>query len=143
MKKHDDEMRKQMEAMPKAVVRRDIKQNRTCQQKDIFIENLTLTVGSKVLLESGDIDWPWGRRFGMIGSNGIGKTQLLGALARGEYGGFEDLQVLLVAQEVVDSLSSPVQYLLESDVERAELLADELRIERLMMGDGKSEEEDQ
>jgi len=109
--------------MPKAEVRRDIKANRTCQQRDIFIENITLTVGSKILLENGNIDWPWARRFGLIGKNGIGKTQLLGALARGEYGGFENLQVLLVAQEVVESESSPVEYLLESDVERAELLA--------------------
>jgi ATPase subunit of ABC transporter with duplicated ATPase domains len=48
-------------------------------------------VGSKILLEEADIEFPWGRRFGLIGKNGIGKTQLLGGLARGEFGGFEDL----------------------------------------------------
>lgn len=103
---------------------------------------MTLTVGSRILLENADIDWPWARRFGLIGKNGIGKTQLLGALARGEFGGFEDLQVLLVAQEVVESESSPVEYLLESDVERSELIAEEKKLERMMMA-SKAEDEDQ
>jgi ATPase subunit of ABC transporter with duplicated ATPase domains len=31
-------------------------------------------VGSKILLEGADIEFPWGRRFGLIGKNGIGKT---------------------------------------------------------------------
>jgi ABC-type molybdenum transport system ATPase subunit/photorepair protein PhrA len=73
-KKYEEEMKAQAALLPKVVVRRDIKQNRTCQQRDICIEGVTLTVGSKILLEGGDIEWPWGRRFGLIGKNGIGKT---------------------------------------------------------------------
>lgn len=43
---------------------------------------------------------------------------------------------------MVESESNPVEYLLESDVERAELLAEEKKIERQMMGDMKTEEAD-
>lgn len=55
---------------------------------DVAIENITLTVGDKILLDGADVFLPYGRKFGLIGKNGIGKTQLLGALARDDYKGF-------------------------------------------------------
>lgn len=42
---------------------------------------------------------------------------------------------------MVESESSPVEYLLESDVERSELMAEEKKIERMMMAD-KAEDDD-
>jgi ATPase subunit of ABC transporter with duplicated ATPase domains len=45
-------------------------------------------VGGKILLDGADVFLPYGRKFGLIGKNGIGKTQLLGALARDDYKGF-------------------------------------------------------
>jgi len=59
--------------------------------RDVKIDNITMTVGSKILLEEADIDFVWGRKYGLIGKNGIGKSQLLGGLARGEFGGFDGL----------------------------------------------------
>lgn len=43
-------------------------------QSDVAIENITLTVGGKILLDGADVFLPYGRKFGLIGKNGIGKT---------------------------------------------------------------------
>ncbi len=43
-------------------------------QSDVAIENITLTVGGKILLDGADVFLPYGRKFGLIGNNGIGKT---------------------------------------------------------------------
>lgn len=42
--------------------------------RDVHIEKITLCVGSKNLLEDANIELPWGRKFGLIGKNGVGKS---------------------------------------------------------------------
>jgi len=51
-----------------------------------MMDNLTLIVGGRNLLENAKIFFPVGRKFGLVGRNGIGKTCLLTALVRGEFG---------------------------------------------------------
>jgi len=53
-----------------------------------LIEKVTLIIGGRALLEDAKIQIGWARKYGLIGRNGIGKTCLLAALARGEFGGF-------------------------------------------------------
>ena len=38
-----------------------------------MIDNLTLIVGGRNLLEDAKIHLPYGRKFGLVGRNGIGK----------------------------------------------------------------------
>lgn len=92
--KHMVEMKKNRDALPKPVIDRSIRSMQ--QTKEVLIERVTLTIGGRVLLEEAKIQLGWGRKYGLIGRNGIGKTCLLAALARGEFGGFKGLQVLLV-----------------------------------------------
>jgi ATP-binding cassette subfamily F protein 3 len=79
--------------LPKQVIKRE---RDAFTKRDINIDKVTLIVGGKVLLEDCRLQIPWGRTFGLIGRNGIGKTCLLAALARGEFGSFDGLQVILV-----------------------------------------------
>lgn len=51
-----------------------------------MIDNLTLIVGGRNLLEDSRLHLPHGKKFGLVGRNGIGKTCLLTAVVRGDFG---------------------------------------------------------
>lgn len=54
---------------------------------DIKVDNFTLEVSGKVLIENGSLLLSSGRKYGLIGHNGIGKTTLLYSLAKKEVEG--------------------------------------------------------
>lgn len=49
-----------------------------------MIPNFTIIVGGKALLESAMLKLVRGRKYGLVGRNGIGKTCLINAVSRGE-----------------------------------------------------------
>lgn len=56
-----------------------------------------MTIAGKTLLEQTNIKLAYGRKYGLVGRNGIGKTCLMNALARGEFPKMPmHLQILLV-----------------------------------------------
>lgn len=57
-------------------------------EKDIHVNNFTITYGGKVLLEGADLRLISGRKYGLIGRNGIGKTTLLKHIANFDIEGF-------------------------------------------------------
>lgn len=64
-----------------------------------------------------------GRKYGLVGRNGIGKTTLINAICRKELDGFpEDCHILQVEQEVDGDDISILQHVLNCDVERQELI---------------------
>lgn len=52
--------------------------------KDIMIPNVTIIVGGKTLLDGASLKLIRGRKYGLVGRNGIGKTCLINAISRGE-----------------------------------------------------------
>lgn len=52
--------------------------------QDITIQNFTLIVGGKPLLEGATLKLVRGKKYGLIGRNGIGKTCLINAISKGE-----------------------------------------------------------
>lgn len=50
--------------------------------KDIRIENFDVAYGDRVLLQGADLTLAYGRRYGLIGRNGLGKTTLLRMISR-------------------------------------------------------------
>uniref|UniRef100_A0A8D1DWV2 ATP-binding cassette sub-family F member 3 n=2 Tax=Sus scrofa TaxID=9823 RepID=A0A8D1DWV2_PIG len=48
---------------------------------DVRIENFDVSFGDRVLLAGADVNLAWGRRYGLVGRNGLGKTTLLKMLA--------------------------------------------------------------
>ena len=53
-------------------------------KNDIIIPNLMLTAGGKTLLDGATLRIVQGRKYGLVGRNGIGKTTLINAISRGE-----------------------------------------------------------
>lgn len=53
--------------------------NRT---QDIRIENFDVAYGDRVLLQGADLTLAFGRRYGLVGRNGLGKTTLLRMISR-------------------------------------------------------------
>ena len=51
------------------------------REKDIHVSNFTITYGGQILLDEADLRLVYGRRYGLIGRNGIGKTTLLKHMA--------------------------------------------------------------
>lgn len=50
--------------------------------QDIRIENFDVAYGDRVLLHGADLMLAFGRRYGLIGRNGLGKTTLLRMISR-------------------------------------------------------------
>ena len=101
--------------------------------KDIIINNFTLTIGGKALLESTQLKLTKGRKYGLIGRNGIGKTTMLSEMVRKEIIGFpKDIHVSLVEQEVEGGTITVLDSVLNCDKERADLLKELQEIEILL-----------
>jgi ATPase subunit of ABC transporter with duplicated ATPase domains len=89
------------------------------KNNDLVLENISLVIAGKTLLESTNLKLTYGRKYGLVGRNGIGKTCLMNALARGEFPKMPPhLQILLVEQEIRDTSKTVIQTVLETDIER-------------------------
>jgi len=66
-------------------------------KRDIFVTGVTIIVGGKTLLENSMLKLVKGRKYGLVGRNGIGKTCLINAISRGEIEKFPmDVHILQV-----------------------------------------------
>ena len=92
-------------------------------KQDIMIPNITLIVGGKALLEGATLRLVRGKKYGLVGRNGIGKTCLINAISRAEIEKFpQGIHVLQVEQEVEGDDKTVLQHILECDIERMDLL---------------------
>lgn len=64
----------------------------------------------------------FGRRYGLVGRNGVGKSTLLRSIASRELRLPSHLSILHVEQEVTGDDTPAIQSVLECDTEREELL---------------------
>lgn len=92
---------------------------------DIRIENFDLAFGEKVLLKNADLVLSFGRRYGLVGRNGLGKTTLLRMISDRQLKIPPHISVLHVEQEVVGDDTAALDSVLECDTVRNELLARE------------------
>ncbi|XDB46767.1 hypothetical protein AB1E18_000382 [Capra hircus] len=75
-----------------------------------------------VLLAGADVNLAWGRRYGLVGRNGLGKTTLLKMLATRSLRVPAHISLLHVEQEVAGDDTPALQSVLESDTVREDLL---------------------
>jgi ABC-type molybdenum transport system ATPase subunit/photorepair protein PhrA len=69
---------------------------------DICVPTFTIQEGGKTLFEEAELNIHFGKRYVLIGRNGIGKTTLFNAIAAKELEGIpKHLQILHVEQESV------------------------------------------
>eukprot|EP00775_Hariotina_reticulata_P003197 gene3197-3475_t len=80
--------------------------------RDIHLENFSVSNGGRELVEDATVMLAAGRRYGLIGRNGTGKTTFLRCLAAGEIKGLPaNCQVLHVEQEVAGDETTVMQAL--------------------------------
>ncbi|WCJ26568.1 ATP-binding cassette sub-family F member 3 [Euphorbia peplus] len=97
--------------------------------KDIHMENFNVSVGGRDLIVDGSITLSFGRHYGLVGRNGTGKTTFLRHMALHAIDGIpQHCQILHVEQEVVGDETSALQCVLNSDIERTQLLEEEARL---------------
>ncbi|XP_061382855.1 ATP-binding cassette sub-family F member 1 [Danaus plexippus] len=89
---------------------------------DIKVENFSISAKGQDLFVNATLLIANGRRYGLVGPNGHGKTTLLRHLAQRAFPLPPHIDILLCEQEVTASDMSAVDTLLESDVKRTELL---------------------
>jgi ATP-binding cassette subfamily F protein 3 len=96
----------------------------------LTIDNLTVRLGGRAILERASATVPVGARVGLIGRNGAGKSTLMKALIGeidpddGEISKPSRARIGYIAQEAPSGSMTPEEVVLASATERAELLAE-------------------
>ena len=98
------------------------------KSKDIKIDNVDVSIAGKRILSDTSLTLAYGRRYGLVGNNGIGKTTLLRALSRRELPIPTSNSILHVEQEVIGDDTTALQAVLNADVWRIHLLREQERI---------------
>ncbi|KAI8812857.1 P-loop containing nucleoside triphosphate hydrolase protein [Cladochytrium replicatum] len=93
--------------------------------KDIKLENFDISLAGKVILTNADLTMVYGRRYGLVGKNGIGKSTLLRSIGMGELVIPSHIKVLHVEQEIHGDDTTAVESVLAADVERDSLIKEE------------------
>ncbi|KAG8448680.1 hypothetical protein GDO86_015672 [Hymenochirus boettgeri] len=108
---------------------------------DIKVEKFSISAHGKELFVNADLYVVAGRRYGLVGPNGKGKTTLLKHIANKALNIPPNIDVLLCEQEVVADDTPAVQAVLKADTKRMKLLEDEKRLQaRLEKGDDSASE---
>ncbi|KAI8429672.1 hypothetical protein MSG28_000244 [Choristoneura fumiferana] len=108
---------------------------------DIKVENFSIAAKGKDLFVNANLLIAHGRRYGLVGPNGHGKTTLLRHLAQRAFPLPPHIDILLCEQEVTASDMSAVDTLLESDVKRTELLKECKELEAIIEKGNLSKQE--
>ncbi|XP_030072314.1 ATP-binding cassette sub-family F member 3 [Microcaecilia unicolor] len=92
---------------------------------DVRIENFDISFGERVLLTGAELNLSAGRRYGLVGRNGLGKTTLLKMMASRSLRIPSHISILHVEQEVAGDDTPAQQSVLECDTLRESLLQEE------------------
>ena len=106
--------------------------------QDIRIENFDVAYGDRILLQGADLTLAFGRRYGLIGRNGLGKTTLLRMISSKQLRIPSHVRVLHVEQEVAGDETSALESVLECDQERSMLLSKEAELQAAIEKDVKA-----
>lgn len=95
------------------------------KSKDIKVDNVDVSIAGKRILSDTSLTLAYGRRYGLVGQNGIGKSTLLRALSRRELPVPKHITILHVEQEIMGDDTPALQAVLDADVWRKHLLAEQ------------------
>ncbi|KRY36505.1 ATP-binding cassette sub-family F member 3 [Trichinella spiralis] len=96
--------------------------------RDVNIESLDISFGSKKLLTEAKLHLTPGKRYGLVGRNGVGKTTLLKMISGGQIRIPSHISILHVEQEVTGDDTLVIDCVLASDSKRQKLLEEEEEI---------------
>ncbi|KAH9028313.1 P-loop containing nucleoside triphosphate hydrolase protein [Lactarius hengduanensis] len=98
------------------------------KSKDIHLPSIDVSFGSNRILSGASLTLAYGRRYGIIGRNGVGKSTLLRHIAMREVPIPPHISILFVEQEIVGDDTTALSSVLKADVWRDHLLAEEARL---------------
>jgi ATP-binding cassette subfamily F protein 2 len=98
------------------------------QSRDIKIDNLSVTFHGVEILQDTKLELNYGRRYGLIGFNGCGKSTLFSVIGRREIPIQEQIDIYHLAREIPPLDKSALDAVLDCEKERIRLekLAEEL-----------------
>lgn len=103
---------------------------------DLVGVGLSTPEGTQELLSNASLKFVTGRRYGLIGRNGVGKTSLMRAISSYDIPDFPvHLRVVHVEQEVTGDETSVVESVLQADIERHMLMEEERKLMRSLKAD--------
>lgn len=105
---------------------------------DIKVENFSISAKGKALFINAQLLIASGRRYGLVGPNGHGKTTLLRHIQSRALDIPPNIDVLLCEQEVVADETPAVEAVLRADVKRTTLLKEKDQLESDMKKKGKT-----
>uniref|UniRef100_A0A8C8IY70 ABC transporter domain-containing protein n=1 Tax=Oncorhynchus tshawytscha TaxID=74940 RepID=A0A8C8IY70_ONCTS len=103
---------------------------------DVHVASLSLTFHGQELLQDTSLELNSGRRYGLIGLNGTGKSMLLSAIGHREIPIPEHIDIYHLTREMAPSDKTALQCVMEVDAERIHL---EKEAERLASEDSECE----
>ncbi|PKI85290.1 hypothetical protein MVES1_000836 [Malassezia vespertilionis] len=98
------------------------------KNKDVYLPNIDVNFGSNRILSNAELTLAHGRRYGLVGRNGVGKSTLLRHMSLRDVPIPTNISILYVEQEVVGDDTPAVQAVLKADVWRERLLAEEVHL---------------
>ena len=96
---------------------------------DIKIENFSISARGNDLFVNANLHVTNGRRYGLVGPNGMGKTTLLKHIANRQLAIPPNIDVLLCEQEVQADEKCALEILLDADQKRVSLLDQQKKLE--------------
>ncbi|OAK98836.1 P-loop containing nucleoside triphosphate hydrolase protein [Phaeosphaeriaceae sp. SRC1lsM3a] len=100
------------------------------KSKDIKIDSFDVSMPGLRILTDSSLTLAYGRRYGLVGQNGIGKSTLLRALSRREVSIPTHISILHVEQEITGDDTPALQAVLDADVWRKHLLREQDKISK-------------
>ncbi|KAF8837948.1 hypothetical protein BDN67DRAFT_972272 [Paxillus ammoniavirescens] len=95
------------------------------KSKDIHLPSIDVNFASNRILSGASLTLAYGRRYGLIGRNGVGKSTLLKHIAMREVPIPAHITILFVEQEIVGDDTTALESVLKADVWRDHLLKEE------------------
>ncbi|VDD91174.1 unnamed protein product [Enterobius vermicularis] len=108
---------------------------------DVHLESVDVSIGTKQLLCGADVSLVYGRRYGLVGRNGAGKSTFLKMLSSGQLKIPSNITMLSVEQEVEGDDTEVIQAVLSSDDKRNKLFTKEKELQSLLNRQDISEKE--
>lgn len=97
---------------------------------DVKIEGFSISTRGRNLFANADLKISFGRRYGLVGPNGMGKTTLLKHIANRSLKIPTNIDLLLCEQEVIADNTKAIDVVLLADKKRSKLLEEENSIDK-------------
>lgn len=114
---------------------------RAANSRDVRLESIDISIGNKQLMSCADITMAYGRRYGLVGRNGIGKTTLLKMISSGQLVIPSGIRMLSVEQEVEGDDTMVIDAVLASDTRRQAMLEREKLLQSRLNKDNIADNE--